>query len=51
LLKAIPELKAYVEIGDNLIIVIGTYAIEIAADGKTQLTQKELQKLVESYKN
>ena len=50
LLKAIPELKTYFELGDHVIVNIGKYSIEIAADGKTTLTEKELKQLANAFK-
>ena len=46
LLKALPELKAYFEIGKHVIVNIGKYSIEIADEGKTTLTEEELTQLM-----
>jgi hypothetical protein len=50
LITAIPQLKAYFEIGKHVIVNIGKYSIEIADDGKTELTDKELNQLVSAFK-
>jgi hypothetical protein len=50
LITAMPELKAYFEAEKNMIVNIGQYSIEIADDGKTELTEDELKKLVEAFK-
>lgn len=47
-LAAIPELREYLDIGEFVIVVLGDYALEIAAEGKTALTDEELEKLSES---
>jgi hypothetical protein len=48
LLAAKPELKQYFELGAKVIVNLGKYSIEIAEDGKTELTKEELQKLIQS---
>jgi hypothetical protein len=50
LITAIPELKAYFEIGDQVIVTIGRYSIKISDDGKTVLTDDELEHLVKTFK-
>ena len=50
LITAIPELKTSFEIGKHVIVTIGPYSIEIADDGKTELTKNELKKLVTAFK-
>lgn len=50
LITAIPELKIYFEIGDQVIVTIGRYSIKIADDGKTALTDDELEHLVKAFK-
>jgi len=46
LITAMPDLKAFFEIGQNVIVNIGEYSIEIADEGKTELAEDELKKLV-----
>ncbi len=46
LITAMPDLKAYFEIGQNVIVNVGDYSIEMVDDGKTELTEDELKKLV-----
>ena len=47
LLAAKPELKQYFDIGDKVLVNLGQYSVEIAADGKTELTPEELKQLSE----
>jgi len=46
LLAAKPELKAYFDVGENVIVNLGQYSVEIAEDGQTELTPEEIQKLL-----
>lgn len=46
LITAMPDLKAYFEIGQNVIVNIEEFSIAIADDGKTELPEDELRKLV-----
>ena len=39
-------MKQYFEIGERVIVNIGRFSIEIAEDGKTELTEEELKKRV-----
>jgi hypothetical protein len=48
LLAAKPELKQYFEFGEKVLVNLGKYSIEIAEDGKTELTKEELQKLTQA---
>ena len=50
LLQAIPELQVYFEIGKRVVVQIGEYAVEIAEDGKSELTEQELQALVGAFR-
>jgi Ca-activated chloride channel family protein len=45
LIAAIPELKKYFELGEKVIVNVGRYSIEIAEDGKIELTKEELKRL------
>jgi len=49
LLKAIPDLQIYCELGEKVIVNIGKYSVKIADNGKTTLTQAELQELVRAF--
>ena len=46
LIAAMPELRKYFEIGEKVIVNVGKYSIEIAEDGKIELTEEELKKIV-----
>jgi hypothetical protein len=46
LITAIPDLEVYFEIGQNVVVNIGEYSIEIADEGKTELTEDDLKTLV-----
>lgn len=47
LLTALPDLQKYVEAGEHVIVVFGDNALEIAEEGKSELTEEELEKLSE----
>lgn len=47
LISVMPQLKPYFEISRNVIVNIGKYSIEIADDGKTELAEDELKKLIQ----
>ena len=49
LLQAIPELLAYFELGKGVVVQIGEYVVEIADDGKSELTEEELRALVQAF--
>ncbi len=46
LLKAIPSLAAYSSVGDEIIIRVGSRAVQIGPDGKADLTDAEMKQLV-----
>ncbi len=46
LITALPELKAYFKIGQNMIVNVGEFSITIADNGKAELTEVELKNLV-----
>jgi len=50
LIAAMPELKKYFDVGNKVIVNVGKYSIEIAEDGKKELTEDELKKLVNIVK-
>ena len=45
LIAVMPELKDYAAIGQKVIVNFGDYSLEIADNGKTVLTNDELQQL------
>jgi Ca-activated chloride channel family protein len=47
LLKAVPALAAYSSVGDEVIIRVGSNAVQIGKDGKAKLTDAELKALTE----
>jgi hypothetical protein len=47
LLATLPDLQEYFDIGEHIIVVIGENALEIADEGKSELTKEELEKLSE----
>lgn len=50
LLAALPELQAYCDLGPQVLVSVGKYAIAIGAEGKSELTVDELQALVEAFR-
>lgn len=45
LLKAVPKLAAYSSVGDEVIVRLGKYAVQIGKEGKEKLTDTELKML------
>lgn len=51
LLAALPDLQAIFALGDRVLVALGgDCAVEIAPDGKTELTKDELAQLVQAFK-
>ena len=45
LLRALPALAAYSSVGDEIIVRVGSRAVQIGKEGKTTLTEAEIKQL------